>query len=146
MLTPPRTRELSTPDALRRLGTIGFGRIVYSRWALPTIRPVNHVLDHDTLVIYANPGATMAPERQVVAYQADMLDHYTQLGWCVTITGVAEEITDQHVLTEYRTRIHHRLAGADHRLVRIRPEIVIGLEYLDPAPQLTSDNHVAPLP
>lgn len=48
----PRHRiELAGTVALRLLGSVSLGRIVFTRHALPTVRPVNHALDGDDIVI-----------------------------------------------------------------------------------------------
>ncbi|KZM70817.1 pyridoxamine 5'-phosphate oxidase family protein [Nocardia terpenica] len=127
-----RSRELSTTQALTLLADVRFGRISFSRYALPTIRPVNHIVDKDdTIVIHANPGTTLTPDRQVVAYQADTIDHETMHGWCVIVTGRAEEITDAEDIAYYRRRLRPALPGSHDRLIRIHPDIVTGVEYLD---------------
>ncbi|APA97762.1 pyridoxamine 5'-phosphate oxidase family protein [Nocardia seriolae] len=125
-----RVRELSAEQSLRLLATIGFGRIVFSRYALPIIYPVNHLLDAGALFIYTKPGATMSGDRQVVAYQADTLDHHTQLGWCVIMTGTAQEITDQRQLDDYRARLRIAAPFDNRRVIRVHPDSVVGLEYL----------------
>lgn len=127
-------RELSTSDSLRLLGGARFGRVVFSRYALPTIRPVNHLVDGGQIVIHANPGTTLTSDRQVVAYEADTIDPDTQRGWCVIVTGTAEEITDPSDLARYRRLLPTTLPGPRHRMVRIRPDFVMGVEYVPAAP------------
>ncbi|MGC0342598.1 hypothetical protein RKD20_007632 [Streptomyces sp. SLBN-8D4] len=48
---PCRRIELGSVEALRLLGSVSLGRIVFTRHALPTVRPVNHVLDGGDIVI-----------------------------------------------------------------------------------------------
>ena len=43
--------ELDGVEALRLLGSVSLGRIVFTRHALPTVRPVNHVLVDGDVVI-----------------------------------------------------------------------------------------------
>ncbi|MFI6865915.1 pyridoxamine 5'-phosphate oxidase family protein [Nocardia sp. NPDC050406] len=126
-------RELSTSESLRLLGTIRFGRVVFSRYALPTIRPVNHVLDGGLLVIHAHPGITLTTDRQMVAFEADTIDPVTQHGWCVIVTGTAEEVTDPDDLARYRRLLPTTLPGPRHRIVRIRPDFISGVEYVPAA-------------
>ncbi|WP_306364206.1 pyridoxamine 5'-phosphate oxidase family protein [Nocardia sp. CC227C] len=131
-------RELSTSDSLRLLSGIRFGRVVFSRYALPTIRPVNHVVDGGMIVIHANPGTTLSAHRQVVAYEADTIDQDTQYGWCVIVTGTAEEVTDSGDLARYRRLLPTTLPGPRRRIIRIRPDFVTGVEYV-PAALLPQD-------
>ncbi|GAB2687764.1 pyridoxamine 5'-phosphate oxidase family protein [Nocardia thraciensis] len=126
------SRELSTAQSLRLLASVRFGRVVFSRYALPTIRPVNHFMDDDTIVIHANPGIGLTTDRQVVAYEADTIDHDTLLGWCVIVTGTAEEVDDPAEIARCRELLPATLPGSRDRIIRIYPEIVTGVEYLEP--------------
>ncbi|RDI63849.1 pyridoxamine 5'-phosphate oxidase family protein [Nocardia pseudobrasiliensis] len=128
------TRDLSTAEAFQLLSRVGVGRIVYTRYALPTIRPVNHLLDGETIVIHAHRGATLTADRQVVAYEADTIDERTRHGWCVIVTGTAEPITDPQQIAHYRTLLRPWLPGPRDQLVRIDPDIITGVEFVDPDP------------
>ncbi|MBF6328460.1 pyridoxamine 5'-phosphate oxidase family protein [Nocardia transvalensis] len=122
------------PPKMRLRARFRFGRVVFSRYALPTIRPVSHILDDDdTIVIHAGPGITLTPDRQVVAYQADTIDHHTLRGWCVIITGTAEQITDPDDIAHYRRLLRAAFPGPRDRFIRIHPEIITGVEYLTTA-------------
>ncbi|WP_306355676.1 MULTISPECIES: pyridoxamine 5'-phosphate oxidase family protein [unclassified Nocardia] len=131
---PLTARPLSEAACLRLLAEVSFGRIVYSRYALPAIRPVDHIIA-DGAIITTTDATTVPPYRQVVAYEADTLDRHTQCGWCVIITGTAEPVTDPTDLARYRAALRPRLAGGREHLLRIRPEVVTGIEYLGPARQ-----------
>src|SRR6266700_2160619 len=124
-------RELTNEDSLRLLGTVRFGRIAFARYALPTIRPVNHLVDGEDVIVHANLGIVpLHADRQVVSYEVDTIDHDTQLGWCVILTGVTEAVTDPEDIARYERLIDSWLPGARHRLVRIRPDIVTGIEMV----------------
>ncbi|RDI68665.1 pyridoxamine 5'-phosphate oxidase family protein [Nocardia pseudobrasiliensis] len=124
-------RELTNGDALRLLGSVRFGRVVFARHALPTIRPVNHIIDGEYVIIYANLSIVpMHSDRQVVSYEADTIDHETQLGWCVILTGTAEPVLDPDEIARYERLIDPWLPGARNRVVRIRPDIVTGIELV----------------
>ncbi|MFI5782030.1 pyridoxamine 5'-phosphate oxidase family protein [Nocardia sp. NPDC051570] len=126
------SRDLSTAEAFDLLSRVGIGRIVYTRYALPTIRPVNHLLDGETIVIHAHRGATLT--RQVVAYEADTIDQRTHRGWCVIVTGTAEPITDPQEIARCRSLLRPWLPGPRDHLVRIHPDIITGIEFVDPDP------------
>ncbi|MBF6327210.1 pyridoxamine 5'-phosphate oxidase family protein [Nocardia transvalensis] len=124
-------RELTNGDSLRLLGSVRFGRLVFARHALPTIRPVNHIVDGEEVIIHANLGIVpLHADRQVVSYEADTIDHHTQLGWCVILTGTAEAVTDPEEIARYERLIDPWLPGARHRIVRIHPDIVTGIELV----------------
>lgn len=97
--------ELTRNQALELLGSIGFGRIVFTRDALPAIRPVNHALIDGQLVIRTHEGAALTRAAGgagvVVAYEADVIDPLTHLGWSVVVTGFARLVSDPEILDRY---------------------------------------------
>ncbi|GHI03888.1 pyridoxamine 5'-phosphate oxidase [Streptomyces cellostaticus] len=130
-----RRIELDRAEALRLLGSVSLGRIVFTRQALPTVRPVNHVLDGGDIVIRTHEAAALTSQAQqadgtgvVVAYEADAIDPDTHLGWSVVVTGYARLVTDPGELARIRGLLHpwapHQ--GMDHA-VRIRPDLVTGV-------------------
>lgn len=118
---------LSDADSLGLLAGIGFGRIVFSRYALPAVRLVNHIVDDGLIVVDA--GGDLSPYRQVVAFEADTIDPRTRLGWCVIATGTAESVTDPAEIDRYHALLRPLLPGNRDHMVRIQPDIVTGIEY-----------------
>jgi hypothetical protein len=98
---------------------------------LPTIRPVNHIVDGEDVIVHANLGVVpLHGDRQVVSYEVDTIDPDTQLGWCVILTGTAEAVTDPEDIGRYEGLIEPWLPGARHRIIRIHPDIVTGIELI----------------
>jgi hypothetical protein len=129
---PQSSRDLTSAESLRRLALVPFGRIVFSRYASPTIRPVNHLVDGETIVVHTNRSAALSAERQVVAYEADRIDERTRRGWCVIVTGTTEMIADPAEAQRYRDRLRPWLPGPGDHIVRIVPDMITGLEFIDP--------------
>ncbi|MFD9096620.1 pyridoxamine 5'-phosphate oxidase family protein [Streptomyces collinus] len=133
---PTRRRvDLDRVEALRLLAGVPLGRVVFTRQALPTVRPVNHVLDGGDIVIRTHEGAALTSQAQqaggagvVVAYEADAIDPDTHLGWSVVVTGYARLVTDPEELTRIRGLLEPWAPqqGTDHA-VRIRPDLVTGV-------------------
>ena len=130
-----RRIDLDRAEALRLLGSVSLGRIVFTRQALPTVRPVNHVLDGGDVVIRTHEGAALTSQAQqadrpgvVVAYEADAIDPDTHLGWSVVVTGYARLVTDPGELARIRALLEPWAAqpGMDHA-VRIHPDLVTGV-------------------
>lgn len=97
------------------------GRIVFTEHALPTARPVNHVLDGGDVVIRTHEGAALTSQARhaagtgvVVAYEADAIDPDTRLGWSVVVTGYARLVTD----TDELNRIQELLEPLPYHPVR----------------------------
>ncbi|MEV4179732.1 pyridoxamine 5'-phosphate oxidase family protein [Nonomuraea sp. NPDC049709] len=125
-----RLRELPAAEALELLAGVPFGRIVFTRHALPAVRPVNHVVVDGQIIIRSNPGtilsAHVAPSEAVVAYEADELDGHERLGWSVIVTGVARLVTEPHEAARFKAMLRPWVAGEMDQVIRVQPEIVTG--------------------
>ncbi|GHF54878.1 pyridoxamine 5'-phosphate oxidase family protein [Streptomyces griseosporeus] len=130
---PRRTVALGSAEALRLLGSVSFGRLVFTRQALPTIRPVNHVLDGGDIVIRTHDGGALTTRARqagaqgvVVAYEADAIDPDTHLGWSVVVTGYARLVTDPADLAHCRALLRPWVDRPMDQAVRIHPDLVTG--------------------
>lgn len=137
---PRQSLDLTGEEALRLLGAVPLGRLVFTRHALPTIRPVNHVLHNGDIVIRTQEGTALTSRVReadsrgvVVAYEADRIDPDTRLGWSVVATGYARPVTDPAELAYYRSVLRPWLSGTMDHTFRIRPELVTGVRLV-PAP------------
>ncbi|MGW1160312.1 pyridoxamine 5'-phosphate oxidase family protein [Streptomyces sp. NPDC002513] len=135
---PRRSIELNRDEALRLLGSVPFGRIVFTRHALPTVRPVNHVLDNGDIVIRTHEGAALTARAAqdggrgvVVAYEADAIDPDTHLGWSVVVTGYARLVTDSAELARYQALLKPWVNQTMDHAVRIRPDLICGVRLAD---------------
>ncbi|MEV0494116.1 pyridoxamine 5'-phosphate oxidase family protein [Streptomyces atratus] len=131
---PRRSVELGSDEALRLLGSVSVGRIVFTRHALPTVRPVNHVLDDGDIVIRTHEGAALTSRTRqadglgvVVAYEADTIDPDTHLGWSVVVTGYAHLVTDPHELARYQALLSPWVSRTMDYAVRIHPDLITGV-------------------
>ncbi|WP_432138378.1 MULTISPECIES: pyridoxamine 5'-phosphate oxidase family protein [unclassified Streptomyces] len=134
---PRRSIDLDSAEALRLLGSVSFGRIVFTRHALPTVRPVNHVLVDGDVVIRTHEGAALTTRTRqagdpgvVVAYEADHIDPETHLGWSVVVTGYAHLVADPAELDRYRALLRPWVAQTMDYAVRIRPDLVTGIRLV----------------
>ncbi|MER6129040.1 pyridoxamine 5'-phosphate oxidase family protein [Streptomyces sp. NPDC001795] len=134
---PRRSIELDSDEALRLLGSVSFGRIVFTRHALPTIRPVNHVLDNGDIVIRTHEGAALTAragqadgQGVVVAYEADAIDPDTHLGWSVVVTGYAHLVTDTEELARYQALLSPWVKQTMDYAVRIRVDLITGVRLI----------------
>ncbi|WP_405952527.1 pyridoxamine 5'-phosphate oxidase family protein [Streptomyces prunicolor] len=131
---PRRTVEIDDAEALRLLGSVPMGRIAFTRRALPTIRPVNHIVDDGNIVIRTHEGAALTSRTLqadgpgvVVAYEADAIDPATHLGWSVVVTGYAHLVTDTRELARYQALLRPWVRQPMDYAVRIHPDLVTGL-------------------
>ncbi|MGW2650736.1 pyridoxamine 5'-phosphate oxidase family protein [Streptomyces sp. NPDC001393] len=131
---PRRSMELDRDEAVRLLESVSFGRIVFTRHALPTVRPVNHVLDDGEIIIRTHEGAALTAhagqadgQGVVVAYEADSIDPDTHLGWSVVVTGYACLVTDPQELARYQELLTPWVNQTMDYAVRIRPDLITGV-------------------
>ncbi|WP_327319547.1 pyridoxamine 5'-phosphate oxidase family protein [Streptomyces sp. NBC_01235] len=139
----PRSIELDGVEALRLLGSVSLGRIVFTQHALPTVRPVNHVLVDGDIVIRTHGDAALTRytrqtggQGAVVAYEADDIDPDTHLGWSVVVTGYARLVTEARELARYRALLRPWVSERMDHAVRISPDLITGVRLVahDPAP------------
>ena len=121
-------------EALALLGSAKLGRIVFTQHALPAIRPVNHILHRGLLILRTHADAALTvqlaragTEGIVVAYEADVIDPDTHLGWSVIVTGRARLVQDPATLADYEEILEPWIDRTMDRTVTIEPEIVTGL-------------------
>ena len=81
-------------ECLRLLRSTPVGRLGFSTGALPTILPVNYVVDGDRVLVRTGPGSKLdaAIRNAVVAFEVDDIDEEQRLGWSVVVTGMAREV------------------------------------------------------
>lgn len=96
ILGEPDDRELSRQESLSLLTTEPYGRLVLVRGGLPTVYPVNFVLDGAGLVIRTREGSSLcaAAGAAAVALQVDSIDRERRSGWSVTVVGRARIADD----------------------------------------------------
>ncbi|MFG2715605.1 pyridoxamine 5'-phosphate oxidase family protein [Streptomyces goshikiensis] len=133
--------DLPIDEALKLLGSIELGRIVFTRHALPAIRPVNHLLDAGDIIVRLQDGSTLAALLAtqedagiVVAYEVDAIDPRSHLGWSVVATGYATAVTDPAEIERYAHLLQPWAAGTGSGAIRIRPDLVTGFRLREDSP------------
>lgn len=93
---------LGPRDCWALLGSATVGRLAVVVTGLPEIFPVNHVVDHGTVVFRTAPGTKLAAVRGAtpVAFEADGLDLDTGVAWSVIVKGRATRLTGRNLVLE----------------------------------------------
>jgi hypothetical protein len=115
------------------LGSVPFGRVVFTHRALPAIRPVNHIVDNGEVVIRSSLGSGIsgaAGTGMVVAYEADALDPVTRTGWSVVVTGLARVVVDADDIARYERLLDPWVDGRMDCVIRISPDLVTGYQLV----------------
>jgi pyridoxamine 5'-phosphate oxidase-like protein len=128
--------ELDRAEALALLASVPMGRVVFTMGALPAIRPVNHILDEDTIIIRTRLTAKLTTavavaDDTVVAYEADELDPLARLGWSVVVTGIARPVTEPGRVARYEDLLSPWVDKSMDVVIGIRAEIVTGFRLLE---------------
>ncbi|HKD89633.1 MAG TPA: pyridoxamine 5'-phosphate oxidase family protein [Streptosporangiaceae bacterium] len=130
--------ELSRGEALQLMASVPVGRLVFTHQALPAIRPVNHLVDGDKIVIGLTAGSAIAASSRaggtVVAYEADSLDLAERSGWTVIVVGLARIEADVDAVLSYQARLRPWLSGATTDVLTISSEIVTGYRLMPTLP------------
>lgn len=128
-------RELTPLESMQRLGSVSIGRVVFTRRALPAIRPVNHIVDGGQVIIRSHEGsaivtATSGGRGTVVAYEADQIDPHSRTGWSVVVTGLARVVDEPERAARYRDALRPWLAGEMDNVISIDAQVVTGFELV----------------
>jgi len=130
--------ELTRTRALALLSSVPIGRLVFTHQALPAIRPVNHLVEGESIIVRATAGAAVtaaaARDGVVVAYEADVIDAERREGWSVIIVGTARLMTDDLAAERYRRRLHPWLAGPMDDVITISADVVTGYRMIAAEP------------
>ena len=126
-----RVEILTVAECRELLDRHHFGRFAFVDYVgvLPSIIPVNYLLDDDKVVIRTDAGSKLAAALRgaPVAFEVDGVDETHQVGWSVVVRGRAEEVTDEDQLAELRqTPLLAWHPGPTARYVRINTSQVIG--------------------
>jgi nitroimidazol reductase NimA-like FMN-containing flavoprotein (pyridoxamine 5'-phosphate oxidase superfamily) len=132
-------RPLGRNRCLELLASVPVGRVVFTTRALPAIRPVNHLVDGDTIVIRTSLGTSLASAvttdgSVVVAYEADVIDTASGTGWAVVVTGTARLVLDPDLAARYERDLHPWIDGAANCVIGIDCDLVSGYELTGPTP------------
>ena len=132
---PAGAQRLDRDEAMRLLASVDYGRVVFTLNALPAIRPVNHLVDDDQIIIRtrlntaisavaraANPGL-------VVAYEADSFDSERRVGWSVVATGRGRTVDDPDECSRYEQLLHPWVNHAD-TVLAIAPDVLTGFRII----------------
>jgi hypothetical protein len=132
---PPRLEELDPRESIRLLGSVPLGRIVFTARALPAVCPASHLVDEDRVIVRADSGVAVTSALRtepgtVVAYQADAIDPADNLGWSVTVVGVAHRVTDPVAADAIRRVLRHWAEDGNDQVISISPGMVTGFRLV----------------
>lgn len=126
--------ELSREESLRLLGTVSFGRVGFAIRGLQAIRPVNHLMEGDRIVIRTSAWSDLAEiasgSGATVAYEADQIDAERRLGWSVIVRGPVRAVSDADEAARYIERLSSWAPGRREYVLFIEPVFVSGVRLV----------------
>ena len=130
-----QTLELTGAESWQLLGSVSLGRIVFTWHAMPAIRPVNHLVDDETIIVRSYLGSAIvaraaADDGAVVCYEADELDPVRHTGWSVIATGMARLVRDPAAITRYEQLLEPWVASQMDYVLAIKPQIITGIRLV----------------
>ena len=130
-----QTVELTRLECWQLLGSVSLGRIVFTQHAMPAIRPVNHLVDDQAIIIRSHLGAAITAhagsgDGVVVCYEADDLDPVQHTGWSVIATGMARLVRDLAAIARYEQMLEPWVDSQMDYVIAIRPQVITGLRLV----------------
>jgi Pyridoxamine 5'-phosphate oxidase len=132
-MQPRQTVELSASESWRLLSGVSVGRIVFTQRAMPAVRPVNHLVEQEDIIVRSHLGAAIVAHARtveqgtVVAYEADDIDLVRHTGWSVIATGMAWLVSDPAAVGRYEQMLEPWVQREMDHVIAIRPQIITGL-------------------
>ena len=118
------------------------GRLAISITDHPDIFPINHVVDHGTVVFRTAEGTKLAASvlGTAVAYEVDGFDAAAGTAWSVVIKGRAFEIERlEDLIDAAELPLFPWHASPKHRYVRIEPDEISGRRFRVTTPEARAE-------
>jgi nitroimidazol reductase NimA-like FMN-containing flavoprotein (pyridoxamine 5'-phosphate oxidase superfamily) len=134
-MQPRQALELTRAESWQLLASVSLGRVVFTHHALPAIRPVNHLVEDETIIIRSHLGSAIAArtagrDGTVVCYEADELDPVRHTGWSVIATGTARLVSGAAVVARYQQLLEPWVAGQMDSVISIKPQLISGIRLV----------------
>jgi uncharacterized protein len=145
----PRTwmEHLSPATCWQMLASTPVGRVGVLNDSAPEIYPVNHVVDHHSIVFRTDPGSKLRGllRSPAVCFEVDAIDPANATGWSVLVKGRAEEVRDPQELGRLADiQLRYWALGPKEHWVRIVADQVTGRRLRAPTPHTGEDDPAGP--
>lgn len=132
IMRPRQTLELTRAECWQLLASASLGRVVFTMNAMPAIRPVNHLVDGETIIVRSHLGAAIVAhagtsDGTVVCYEADDLDPVRHTGWSVIATGMARLVREPAAIARYEHALEPWVEGQMDYVISIDPQMITGI-------------------
>ena len=123
--------ELSTAESWALLRQTGVGRLAVIVQGHPDIFPVNHMVDHDTVVFRSAAGTKLAGcAGHQVAFEVDGYDVVSASAWSVVVKGQAVQVNRLYdVLEVIELPLYPWHSGPKPHFIRIEADSITGRRF-----------------
>jgi uncharacterized protein len=134
LIMEAQARTPTTAESWSLLRESVVGRLAVVMDGQPDIFPVNHVVDHGSIVFRTAEGTKLSASiGQRVAFEVDGYDLLTASAWSVVIKGMAHEVWEQdEILDAVELPIFPWDSAPKPRYVRLEPDSVTGRCFVVP--------------
>jgi len=136
-IQPRQALDLTEGECWQLLAGVSVGRVVFTHHAMPTVRPVNHLVDGRTIVFRSHMGAAIVSRAAaddgagtVVCYEVDDIDPERHTGWSVIATGLARLVREPAAIERYERQLEPWIAGQMDHVISIEPRFVSGVRLV----------------
>ena len=135
IIRPRQAIDLTEGECWHLLRGTSLGRVVFTHHAMPAIRPVNHLVEGQAIIIRSHLGASIvsraaADDGTVVCYEADDLDPVRHTGWSVIVTGLARLVREPASIERYEQLLEPWIAGQMDHVIAIAPRFISGIRLV----------------
>lgn len=123
--------DLSVAECWELVRSVPVGRLAVTVDDRPDIFPLNHWVDHETVVVRTGVGTKLAAAvGHHVAFEVDGYDEDSREAWSVVIKGFASSVEQLHeVLHTLQLPLVPWQEGTKPYFVRIEPSTVSGRRF-----------------
>ena len=123
--------ELTSTASWTRLRQASVGRLAVVVDGHPDIFPVNHIVDHDSVVFRSAAGTKLAScAGHRVAFEVDGYDVVTGSAWSVVVKGHAARVNQLYdVLEVIELPLFPWHSGPKPHFIRIEAETITGRQF-----------------
>lgn len=128
---PNLALTLSVPRCWELVGEAVVGRLAVATPDGPDIFPVNHVVDHGSVLIRTATGTKLiSAAGQPVAFEVDGYDLASASAWSVVLRGHAVEVSEvDEVIAAMNLPLYPWHAGPKGHFLRIAPDLISGRQF-----------------
>lgn len=119
---------MSRNQCLQRIGSVPFGRVVFTSRAMPAVRLVRHARLGEQIVIPASLDISVTADEtgDVVAYETDLIGPDQRPAWTVQVIGRARRMAVRELPARQRERLASWPGGAPDEVILITAGLVTG--------------------